>query len=564
MQNFRAVDGVRMASAPEPDEATVTDAVALARLILDADVSLQAPPNLNPSSTEALLAAGVNDFGGISPVTPDYINPRHPWPHLEALAATCARAGFVLRPRAPIYDRFVDDTWLDPRLHAATRAVQARLRVAVERARASSGVVMSLGGLFDCVDRDVRAHPRSLPRRRRAVGRRRAPPVRRQRPRAARAPRRGRRAAPPPGRRRGHLRRQPQRQLHQRLRQGLPLLRVLAHPAQRRGLLPRRRGDRAPRRRGARRRRHRGVHPGGPRARARRQLLRRAGARHQARRARAAPARVLARGGQVRRRAARPADRATSSPSCTTPASARCPARRPRCSTTSCAIASRPAASPPPSGSRSSRARTARPADDVDADVRPRRDATPSACATSTLLRTIQKETRRLHRVRAAVVRASRGADARQALPARSAARPDGKRGGAAVRDRAPDARADLPQHPGLVGQRGHPHGAVAALAAAPTISAARSSTRASRRRRARRTGSSSRPPICVASSARRAACRCSATRAIGGCAPSARRAAPDEETALDRVVDSEATFGSYAQLTHDARFRFKLPVARD
>jgi FO synthase len=132
VQNFRAVAGTAMAAVPEPDEATVTDAVALARLILDADVSLQAPPNLNPSSTEALLAAGINDFGGISPVTPDYINPRHPWPHLDALADACARAGFELRPRAPIYDRYVDDEWLDPRLHAPTRAVLARF-AAVER-----------------------------------------------------------------------------------------------------------------------------------------------------------------------------------------------------------------------------------------------------------------------------------------------------------------------------------------------------------------------------------------------------------------------------------------------
>jgi FO synthase len=126
VQNFRAVDGVPMAEMPEPDEATVTDAIALGRLILDADVSLQAPPNLNPSSTAALLAAGVNDFGGISPVTPDYINPRHPWPHLEALANACAAAGFVLTPRPPIYDRFVTDEWLDARLHDPTRALQAR------------------------------------------------------------------------------------------------------------------------------------------------------------------------------------------------------------------------------------------------------------------------------------------------------------------------------------------------------------------------------------------------------------------------------------------------------
>jgi FO synthase len=128
VQNFRAVPGVPMEHAPEPDDDEVTLAVAMARLILDGDVSLQAPPNLNPASAEALLASGLNDFGGISPVTPDYINPRHPWPHLDALGEACARAGFALRPRASIYDRYVERSgFLDSRLLAPTRAVQARL-----------------------------------------------------------------------------------------------------------------------------------------------------------------------------------------------------------------------------------------------------------------------------------------------------------------------------------------------------------------------------------------------------------------------------------------------------
>ena len=128
VQNFRAVPGVPMSHAPEPDDDEVTLAVAMARLILDGDVSLQAPPNLNPASAEALLASGLNDFGGISPVTPDYINPRHPWPHIAALADACARAGFVLNPRASIYDRYVDSPgFLDPRLVAPTRHVQERL-----------------------------------------------------------------------------------------------------------------------------------------------------------------------------------------------------------------------------------------------------------------------------------------------------------------------------------------------------------------------------------------------------------------------------------------------------
>jgi FO synthase len=132
VQNFRAGAETAMAETPEPDEETVTDAVALARLILDPDVALQAPPNLNPSSTKALLAAGINDFGGISPVTPDYINPRHPWPHLHRLADLCAAAGFRLRPRAAIYERFFAPEWLDARLHAPTQAVLMRLAAAGE------------------------------------------------------------------------------------------------------------------------------------------------------------------------------------------------------------------------------------------------------------------------------------------------------------------------------------------------------------------------------------------------------------------------------------------------
>jgi FO synthase len=128
VQNFRAVPGVPMCHAPEPDDDEVTLTVALARLILDSDISLQAPPNLNPASAERLLESGLNDFGGLSPVTPDYINPRHPWPHVDGLRAACAGAGFALRPRACVYDRYVDRPgFLHQRLVEPTRAVQARL-----------------------------------------------------------------------------------------------------------------------------------------------------------------------------------------------------------------------------------------------------------------------------------------------------------------------------------------------------------------------------------------------------------------------------------------------------
>ena len=137
MQNFRAVPGVPMEHAPEPDDDEVTLAVAMARLILDDDVSLQAPPNLNPASAEALLASGLNDFGGISPVTPDYINPRHPWPHLDALGEACARAGFALRPRAPIYERYVERARLPRPAPARARRASVQARLAAQRAAPS-------------------------------------------------------------------------------------------------------------------------------------------------------------------------------------------------------------------------------------------------------------------------------------------------------------------------------------------------------------------------------------------------------------------------------------------
>jgi FO synthase len=131
VQNFRAAagsPGVPMAHAPEPGDDEVTLAIALARVILDRDVSLQAPPNLNPWAAEALLASGINDFGGISPVTPDYINPGHPWPHVDALAEACARAGFTLRPRTALYDRFAAKPgFLDPSLGAPLERVRQRI-----------------------------------------------------------------------------------------------------------------------------------------------------------------------------------------------------------------------------------------------------------------------------------------------------------------------------------------------------------------------------------------------------------------------------------------------------
>jgi FO synthase len=128
VQSFRARDGIAMHAHAEPTDDDVSHAIALARLILDEDVSVQAPPNLNIAPVEQLLEAGVNDLGGISPLTPDYINPRHPWPHLDRLADEHARLGYSLAPRMPIYDAYVERPgFLHPDLAAPTAQVQERL-----------------------------------------------------------------------------------------------------------------------------------------------------------------------------------------------------------------------------------------------------------------------------------------------------------------------------------------------------------------------------------------------------------------------------------------------------
>ena len=116
VQNFRAKDSTPMFQAPEPTGDDMAWTIAMARLILDDDVSVQAPPNLNPGETATLIAAGLNDFGGISPVTPDYINHLHPWPMIDTLTAECAAVGFDLAPRLPIYERYIDGKWLDERM----------------------------------------------------------------------------------------------------------------------------------------------------------------------------------------------------------------------------------------------------------------------------------------------------------------------------------------------------------------------------------------------------------------------------------------------------------------
>jgi len=118
VQNFRAKPGTRMANAPEPDLEEMLWTLAVARILFGAEMSIQAPPNLSPGVLPRLVAAGINDWGGVSPVTPDYVNPEAPWPHLEQLAAETDAAGKLLHERMTIYPRYArePERWLDPGL----------------------------------------------------------------------------------------------------------------------------------------------------------------------------------------------------------------------------------------------------------------------------------------------------------------------------------------------------------------------------------------------------------------------------------------------------------------
>ena len=107
VQNFRAKAGTPMAQHPEPDMDEMLRTVAVARLVLGGEMNLQAPPNLNTPDYTRLLEAGINDWGGISPVTPDFINPEAAWPHIATLGARTANAGFELRPRLAIYPEYI-------------------------------------------------------------------------------------------------------------------------------------------------------------------------------------------------------------------------------------------------------------------------------------------------------------------------------------------------------------------------------------------------------------------------------------------------------------------------
>lgn len=125
VQNFRVKPEIPMRNSPEPTEGEMLRTIAVARLLMP-DRNIQAPPNLSAPYYQDLLDAGLNDWGGISPLTPDFINPEKPWPHLEQLRLRTEEKGFALRQRLPVYPEFL------PALRSRSGILAERLRAAID------------------------------------------------------------------------------------------------------------------------------------------------------------------------------------------------------------------------------------------------------------------------------------------------------------------------------------------------------------------------------------------------------------------------------------------------
>ena len=124
VQNFRAKDDTAMRSTPDASLGDHLAAIAVTRLVMGPRMRVQAPPNLvDLAETALLLRAGVDDWGGVSPLTPDHVNPERPWPQVEELARMTAAGGFVLRERLTAHPPYLREPWLDPRLSAHVAAL---------------------------------------------------------------------------------------------------------------------------------------------------------------------------------------------------------------------------------------------------------------------------------------------------------------------------------------------------------------------------------------------------------------------------------------------------------
>jgi FO synthase len=124
VQNFRAKPDTKMRDTPDAELDDLAATIAVTRLILGPKARIQAPPNLVAEQYTKILKAGIDDWGGVSPLTPDHVNPERPWPHIDELAHQTEAAGFTLKERLTIYPPYIGEPWLDPRLarHVAALA----------------------------------------------------------------------------------------------------------------------------------------------------------------------------------------------------------------------------------------------------------------------------------------------------------------------------------------------------------------------------------------------------------------------------------------------------------
>jgi FO synthase len=132
VQNFRAKPGTRMAGAPEPSLEELLWTIAVARIVLGPAAHVQAPPNLSYGDFPRLLDAGIDDWGGVSPVTVDHVNPEAPWPDVELLRAATESRGLELAPRLPVYPEWISGKWVDPHVLPAVLRASDSLGLARE------------------------------------------------------------------------------------------------------------------------------------------------------------------------------------------------------------------------------------------------------------------------------------------------------------------------------------------------------------------------------------------------------------------------------------------------
>ncbi|MDX6340035.1 MAG: synthase, partial [Trebonia sp.] len=123
VQNFRAKPDTKMRGTPDAELADLAATIAVTRLVLGPDARIQAPPNLVGDEYQLILDAGIDDWGGVSPLTPDHVNPERPWPQLDVLADLTAAAGFTLKERLTVYPRYLREPWLDPSVAAHVAAL---------------------------------------------------------------------------------------------------------------------------------------------------------------------------------------------------------------------------------------------------------------------------------------------------------------------------------------------------------------------------------------------------------------------------------------------------------